>query len=106
MLTGAPPSSSPDATTASLRQRRVPVRLRSVALKALSASPIDRYADAAALGDDVARWRAGLTVAAHRETAIERIARFVSMYRTPILLVLAYLVMRILVAIYVRISGG
>jgi serine/threonine protein kinase len=106
MLTGAPPSSSPDATTASLRQRRVPVRLRSVALKALSVSPIDRYADAAALAHDVARWRAGLTVTAHRETAIERIARFASTYRTPILLVLAYLVMRILVAIYVRMSGG
>jgi serine/threonine protein kinase len=106
MLTGAAPSGSPDATAASLRERRTPVRLRSVALKALSASPVDRYVDAAALADDVSRWRAGLTVAAHRETAIERVARFVSTYRTPIVLVLAYLVMRILVAIYVRISGG
>ena len=77
------------------------MRLRSIALKALAADPGDRYPDAAALADDVARWRAGLTVSSHRETAFERIGRFVSTYRTPILLVLAYLVMRIVVAIYV-----
>jgi hypothetical protein len=105
MLTGAAPSSAAEATAASLRARGTPVRLRSVALKALSIAPDERYADAAALADDVARFRAGLTVAAHRETLLERLARFVSTYRTPILLVLAYLVMRILVAIYVRVSA-
>ena len=56
---------------------------------------------AAALAEDVARFRAGLTVSAHRETALERARRLASTYRTPILLVLAYLVMRVLVAIYV-----
>jgi hypothetical protein len=73
-------------------------------VKALASIPGERYADAAALTDDVARWRAGLPVSAHRETWVERVGRFVSTYRTPILLVLAYLVMRIAVAIYVSLN--
>jgi serine/threonine protein kinase len=84
-----------------LRAGRVPVRLRAIALKAMAVVPEDRYADAASLAEDIARFRAGLTVSAHRETMVERAMRVVSLYRTPILLVLAYLVMRALVALYV-----
>jgi eukaryotic-like serine/threonine-protein kinase len=104
MLAGQTPEGPSERVAALLRERGTPVRLRAVALKAMASEASERYRDAAALGADIARWRAGLPVSAHRETTFERIARFVSTYRTPILLVLAYLVMRILVAVYVRMS--
>ena len=50
------------------------------------------------MGEDVARFRAGQAVRAHRETGLEQVARLARTYRTPILLVLAYIVMRALVA--------
>lgn len=86
---------------ARLRAARVPVRLRAIARKAMAVVPDHRYADAASLAEDIARFRAGLTVSAHRETLVERAVHVVSVYRTPILLVLAYLVMRALVALYI-----
>ena len=100
MLTERAPEGSTDHVSTLLRARGTPVRLRAIALKAMAAASADRYPDAAALASDVARWRAGLPVSAHRETVLERVGRFVSTYRTPILLVLAYLVMRALVALY------
>jgi eukaryotic-like serine/threonine-protein kinase len=101
ILTGQPPPPSIEAVGASLKQRRVPSRLRAICVKAMNRMPDARYADAAALAEDVSRFRAGMPVSAHRETALERAWRFAVRYRTPILLVLAYLVMRTLVAIYV-----
>jgi serine/threonine protein kinase len=84
------------------RLSRVPMapRLRAICARALAVLPSERYADAAALGDEVARFRAGLPVAAYRESALERLWRLIWTYRTPILLVVAYLVMRTLVALY------
>jgi len=101
MLTNETPGESSASTTSALKARRVVMRLRAICLMALADAPGERYANAAALAEDVARFRAGLPVAAHRETPFERAARFVSMYRTPILLVVGYLVMRALVALYI-----
>jgi hypothetical protein len=53
----------------------------------------------AALAADVASHRAGRAVEAYRETVVERLVRFGRTYRTAILLVLAYIVMRTLVAL-------
>jgi serine/threonine protein kinase len=78
--------------------KSIPGPLRSICARALAASPADRYPSAAALGEDVARFRAGHAVRAHRETGLEQVARLARTYRTPILLVLAYIVMRALVA--------
>ena len=72
--------------------------LRSICARALAESPADRYPSATALGEDVARYRAGQKVEAHRETAWERTTRVAHLYRVPILLVLAYMVMRTIVA--------
>ena len=72
--------------------------LQSICARALAESQADRYPSATALGDDVARYRAGEKVQAHRETAWERTSRVAHMYRVPILLVLAYMVMRTIVA--------
>ncbi|HUQ80506.1 MAG TPA: serine/threonine-protein kinase [Gemmatimonadaceae bacterium] len=69
--------------------------LRAIILKAMAASPNDRYADVAALARDVAAFSAGEPVSAYNENLLERAQRLASRYRTPILLVVAYLVMRI-----------
>ena len=68
--------------------------LRSVIDRALRSDPGLRYQDVAALAADVRRFVDGAAVTAHRETAFERTRRVVRVYRTPIALVLAYLVMR------------
>ena len=72
--------------------------LQSICARALAESPADRYPSATALGEDVARYRAGQKVEAHRETAWERTTRVAHLYRVPILLVLAYMIMRTIVA--------
>lgn len=79
---------------------RVPPPLASIRDRAMAADPKARYPDALALRDDLARFQDGLAVSAHRETVTERIGRFVSRYRTPIVLVAAYLVMRLVVLLW------
>ena len=70
--------------------------LVAVADKARSPDPAARYSSVPALAADVSRFLAGLAVEAHREGVIDRLARVGRRYRLPILLVLAYLVMRVL----------
>lgn len=69
------------------------------ALEPMSEARDDRYATASALAADVARFRAGYAVDAHRESVIERGVRFARTYRTAILLVVAYVLMRAVVAL-------
>ena len=86
------------AVDAPLRFTSTPRPLRAICEKALSVDAGERYDGVRALADDVARYRAGEAVEAHRENLLERAGRFGRAYRTPILLVLAYIVMRAVVA--------
>ena len=61
----------------------------------MAPDPVDRYADVTALARDVAAFRAGDRVTAHKENLVERARRLAVRHRTPILLVLAYLLMRL-----------
>lgn len=70
-------------------------RLAAIIRKCLAQAPGDRYASAAELMDDLARYRQGSSVSAHRESAIERAGRWLIRYQTFVWLVLAYLVMRV-----------
>ena len=98
MLTGDPPAEI--EPTAGLASRRdLPAALRAICFRAMSAQPADRYHDVLSLVGDIRRYRAGLAVDAHHETALERTMRFVRTYRTAIVLVLTYLVMRVIVAV-------
>lgn len=76
--------------------------LRSIITRAMSDDPDHRYPDASALAEDVRRCSAGARVNAHQETALERSGRLLRTYRTPIALVLAYVVMRVLLLIWGR----
>jgi serine/threonine protein kinase len=68
--------------------------LKSVIDQARESDPGARYQDVAALAADVRRFVDGAAVTAYRETVLERAARVGRTYRTPIALVLAYLLMR------------
>jgi serine/threonine protein kinase len=75
----------------------VPRPLAAIARRARSDSPAARYGSVSDLSADVMRYAAGLPVAAYRETPLERLRRVAVRHRTPILLVLAYLLVRIIV---------
>jgi serine/threonine protein kinase len=100
LLANALPSSSDPA--AAMRAAGVPRPLAAICQAALRRDPNERYQSVAAMRDDVARYRAGGAVSVYRETIGERIGRLGRTYRTAILLVLAYLVMRTLVALFAR----
>lgn len=99
MFTGRPaPPTAEEATLGLAVLPEAPSRLRAIVRKCLAESSADRYRDAGALVEDLARYRAGLAVRAHRESPLERAGRFVDRYRAFILLILAYLLMRALFA--------
>jgi hypothetical protein len=99
MLGGRAPEPGPDAPAGAPRLPGVPRRLRAICTKAMSPLAGDRYPDAGALAADVARFRAGHAVAAYPETIFDRLGRIAATYRTAILLVAAYLIMRLVVAL-------
>ncbi len=80
-------------------RRRVPRRLAAIARRATAAAPADRYPDAAALRDDVTAFLSGAPVTAYREAWWERAARRLAPFKVAILLVAAYLAMRLIVAL-------
>jgi eukaryotic-like serine/threonine-protein kinase len=98
LLTGVVPETPEDAA-GRLRRCKIPRPLSAICTKALAADPAARYQSVTVLSEDVARYRAGGAVGAYRETAVERAIRFGRTYRTAILLVLAYIVMRAVVAL-------
>jgi serine/threonine protein kinase len=85
---------SADAGSRSLRP------LKSIIDRARASDPGSRYQDVANLAADVRRFVDGAAVTAHRETPLDRARRLARTYRTPITLVLAYLLMRVLLVIW------
>jgi serine/threonine protein kinase len=75
----------------------VPRALQSIVARACAQNPAARYSSPAELRDDLRRFEAGGRVTAHRESPVEALGRWVNTYRTPILLVLAYLIMRLVI---------
>ncbi len=68
--------------------------LDAIRRRAMAEAPEQRYPGVQELAADLSRYLAGLAVSAHREGLLERVGRFVRRYRTPILLILAYLLVR------------
>jgi eukaryotic-like serine/threonine-protein kinase len=104
LVTGDAPQ--PDAALAVQHLNRassVAPPLRSICRCAMAPAPADRYPTVARLADDVARFREDQAVSVHREGPVERARRFVRTYEMPILLVLAYILMRALIAVFARV---
>ncbi len=98
MLTDTPPAADGTAAAMAAARRDIPKPLRAVCARALAADSSDRYSSVAELAADVARFRADEAVEAQRETVMDRAARFGRTYKVAILLVLAYVIMRAVVA--------
>jgi serine/threonine protein kinase len=123
MLTGRPPGRSPASSVATTRtwtrrappagpagitpprelQPALPRPLEAICMKALALEPGARYAGAAELAADIDRFLEGERVLAYPEGLLGRLLRFASRYRTPILLLLAYLVMRVVLLLLARV---
>jgi len=75
---------------------KIPRRLAAIIGKAMAQEPQSRYPSAQALAYDVAGYLDGLPISAYPEGIFERAVRIASRNRVAVVLVLAYLVMRIL----------
>jgi serine/threonine protein kinase len=81
---------------------RPPRRLAAIISKATHRDAGQRYPDATALADDVRRFIDGEPVRAYREQPWERAARWMGANRVLLSLVAAYLLMRIVVFLWMR----
>jgi serine/threonine protein kinase len=77
-----------------------PAPLRAIAAKAAQADADGRYPGVEAMAADLARFRNQDPVAAYRESATERMVRLYRRYELPILLLVAYVVMRLVLLIW------
>jgi eukaryotic-like serine/threonine-protein kinase len=84
------------------RRQRLDKSLEAICTKATAPAPVERYANVQEMALDVSRYLDGLPVGAYRETIIEKAGRFYRRYRFFILLILAYLVMRVAILIFMR----
>ena len=80
----------------------LPRRLQAVSRKATAAEPRDRYATARELADDIGRFLDGVAMVAYHENPFERVGRWIDRNRTLVTVVVAYLVMRIIVFLWIR----
>lgn len=83
-------------------QLPAPKRLQAIWCKAAASDRSARYATALELSADIERFLAGEPVRAYRESALEHLGRLASRHQTLVLLVAAYLVMRILLFFFTR----
>ena len=90
---------STDAAPAA-RTKRLDKSLESIVGTATANVAQDRYKSVSALASDISRYLDGLAVGAHHESALERAARFYRRYRFFILLITAYLLMRVLILFF------
>jgi serine/threonine protein kinase len=96
LLTGKPEQTSTSAGP------RIEKSLAAICAKATAAAAAERYPAVQELALDVSRYLDGLAVAAHRESLIEKTVRFYRRYRFFILLIAAYLVMRVLILLFMH----
>jgi serine/threonine protein kinase len=82
--------------------KRLDKSLEAICAKAAASDPANRYQSVPELALDISRYLDGLAVGARRETAFERAGRFYRRYRFFILLILAYLAMRVLILLFLH----
>jgi serine/threonine protein kinase len=81
---------------------RLDKSLAAICAKATAASPAERYPNVQEMALDVSCYLDGLAVGAHRESVFEKAARFYRRYRFFILLIAAYLAMRVLILFFMH----
>jgi serine/threonine protein kinase len=78
----------------------MPLPLRAIAAKASQRDADRRYANAEAMAADLARFRNQDPVSVYRESMAERAVRLYRRYELPILLLVAYVVMRFALLVF------
>jgi len=76
--------------------------LEAICAKSLAANPEDRYTSVTQLAEDVSRYLDGLPVSARKETIADKTVRFYRRHSVAILLIAAYLLMRIVLLLVSR----
>ena len=97
ILTGGAPAESSRVIRPRQLDARIPRAVEAICLKSMSERREDRYASAEEIAADIVRFLDGLPVSAYPENIFERIARWTGKNRFIVLLVLAYLLMRLIV---------
>ena len=96
MLAGSASGEVPTATCVEPRP------LRAICEKAMAADPNGRYQSAGEMAADTVRYLNGEPVLAYPENLLERMGRIYARHRTAIVLVAAYLLMRVLFILFAR----
>jgi eukaryotic-like serine/threonine-protein kinase len=91
-----------DRSSPSGHSQPVPRPLRAICAKAMASDPATRYASVQELSSDIAKYLEGLPVRAYREGIFERAVRVFARHRVAIVLVAAYLLMRLLFILFSR----
>ncbi len=109
LVTGRPPYESSGATDLGeqtegrrpIRPRqidsKIPRPIEAVCLKAMSERREDRYAGAQEMADDALKFLDGDPVSAYRENIFEKAGRWLGKNRFIVLIIVAYLIMRLIV---------
>lgn len=95
MLTGSTPADF-------AADRDMPRPLRAICEKCMAADPDARYQSAAEMTADLAHYLDGAPVSAYSESLFERASRLYTRHRTAVVLVAAYLLMRLLFILWAR----
>jgi len=96
LLTG-----QPEATPLS-NGPRIDKSLAAICAKSTAASRDERYPKVQEMALDVSRYLDGLAVGAHRESVFEKARRYYRRYRFFILLIAAYLAMRVFILLFMH----
>jgi serine/threonine protein kinase len=105
LLTSEPASSAGRADLSAGRAAQryaLPRALQAICLKAMAIRKDERYQSVQALADDLVRFQAHERVEAYPEGLFGSIKRWVVRYRVALVLILAYLCMRILLLFFAR----
>jgi serine/threonine protein kinase len=84
------------------RNERAPRPLRAICNKAMAHEMSARYSSVQELAADVGKYLDGMPVSAYRENILERAARLIDRNRVAVVLLLAYLLMRLLFILFSR----
>lgn len=85
-----------------LRDQETPRALEAVIARAMANDAASRYADARELAEDVLRYLDQEPVSAYRENVAERAGRWLMRHRALVTLMAAYIVMRVVVFLWMR----
>jgi serine/threonine-protein kinase len=86
----------------SILSSNLPRPLAAICATASAVAKDDRYATVRDLASDIANWLENRPVIAYRENVVERVGRWVTRNRALVTIVLAYLIMRIIVILWVH----